>query len=79
MLNPAETVQRFNEIIAHPKRGWLAADREGRLKEAPVTTIIKGLVRHTIFFLAKIIDRLGDISAQLVFAELILDGQEICF
>ena len=54
MLNPAETVQRFNEIIAHPKRGWLAADREGRLKEAPVTTIIKGLVRHTIFFLAKI-------------------------
>lgn len=54
LLTPAETVAALNNIIQHPKRGWMAADRKGRLKEAPFSTLGKAFIRRVVFLLAKL-------------------------
>lgn len=54
MLTPAETIKALNDIIEHPKKGWLAQNRKERLKASLFLTIGKALIRRVLFMLVKL-------------------------
>jgi len=54
IMTPAEVVNKFNYIIGHFKKEWLAETRKERLKVAPFSTLSKAVIRRVWFLLAKL-------------------------
>src|SRR3989344_758414 len=53
-MNPTEVIKALDHITEHSKSVWLAENREGRLKAAPLSTIVKEAINRMLHVALKL-------------------------